>query len=126
MSYSIDNRDNQSPRNGYQVDTRSNTSNNANNDCNLLGTGLCFNAPYSYKHQTITAEASYRILPQTKFLLNDTFEIVNRTFADTSLVTSNKITAKLRSQLFDDVFSSVSYSTRTARHTTTTMVSRKS
>ena len=43
-------------------------------------------------------------------LLNDTFEIVNRTFADTSLVTSNKITAKLRSQLFDDVFSSVSYS----------------
>ena len=110
LSYSIDNRDNQSPRNGYQVDTRSNTSNNANNDCNLLGTGLCFNAPYSYKHQTITAEASYRILPQTKFLLNDTFEIVNRTFADTSLVTSNKITAKLRSQLFDDVFSSVSYS----------------
>jgi hypothetical protein len=102
------------------VDTRSNTSNTANNDCNFLGTGLCFNAPYSYEHQTITGEASYRILPQTKLTLNDTFEIINRTYADTSLVTSNKITAKLRSQLFDDVFSSVSYShqNRTAHNYT--------
>ena len=109
LSYTIDNRDNQSPRNAYSVDTRSNTSTSANGDCTAL-TGLCLNLPYSFEHQTFTAEAGYRILPQTKVTLNDTFETTFRSYADASFVTSNTVTAKIRSQLTDNVFGSFSYS----------------
>ena len=87
MSYTIDDRDNQSPRNAYAVDTRSNTSTSANGDC-APPAGLCLNLPFSFEHQTITAEAGYRILPQTKVTLNDTFETIYRSYADASFVTS--------------------------------------
>ena len=109
LAYTIDNRDNQSPSNNYLVDTRSNNSTSANGDCTANG-GLCTNLPFSYQHQTITAEAGYRIMPQTKVTLNDTFEDTQRTYADVSVVTQNTITAKIRSEVFDDVFGALSYS----------------
>jgi MtrB/PioB family decaheme-associated outer membrane protein len=109
VSYTIDDRDNQSPRNLYQVNTRSNTSTSANGDC-ALSAGLCGNLPYSYEHQTLSLEAGYRILPQTKVTLNDTVESTYRNYADMSFVTSNTATIKVRSRLNDDLFGSLSYS----------------
>ena len=93
ISYTIDNRDNQSPRNAYAVDTRSNTSTSANGDCSAL-TGLCLNLPFSFEHQILSAEAGYRILPQTKVTLNDTFDTTFRSYADASFVTSNTVTGQ--------------------------------
>jgi MtrB/PioB family decaheme-associated outer membrane protein len=106
LSYTIDNRENQTSRNAYIDDPRSNRA--VGEDCGFPGT-RCINLPYSYEHQKITAELGYRILPQTKVTLNDTFDTVYRTFADASLTTSNTVTAKVRSQLSDDVFGSLSY-----------------
>jgi MtrB/PioB family decaheme-associated outer membrane protein len=116
LSYTIDDRDNQSPRDAYEVNTRDNasTNNNANGDClvpsAISAAGACSNLPFSYEHQTITAEAGYSVLPHTKVSLNDTYEITYRNYADASLVTSNTVTAKVRSPLFDDVFGALSYS----------------
>jgi MtrB/PioB family decaheme-associated outer membrane protein len=109
LSYTIDDRDNQSSMNNYEVSTRSNTSTSANGDCTANG-GLCTNLPFSYEHQTFKGEIGYRILPQTKLLLSETFETVDRNYADASFVTTNTLSAKIRSQLFDDVFGSLSYS----------------
>jgi len=108
LSYTIDDRDNQSPSNAYGVDTRSVTAVNGGGDCGFTG-GRCINLPYSFQHQTITAEAGYRILPQTKVTLNNTFETTYRNYADASFVTSDTVTAKVRSQLDDDVFGAVSF-----------------
>ncbi len=109
LAYTIDNRDNQSSRNYYGDNTRSTKA--IGEDCGYaVGGGSCMNLPYGYEHQTISAEAGYRILPHTKISLNDTFETTYRTFADTSFVTSNRITARLRSELGDDIFGSISYS----------------
>lgn len=109
LAYTIDNRDNQSPRNGYQVDTRSNTSTSANGDCGF-GTGLCYNLPFSFNHQMVEAEAGYRILPQTKLSLTDRIESTYRNYANASFVTANTITAKVRSQIVPNVFGTLSYS----------------
>ncbi len=101
LSYTIDDRDNQTPRNVYAED---------HNSLATVGAASLSNLPFSYSHQTFTAEAGYRILPQTKVTLNDTYETTYRSYANTSLVTSNTITAKIRSQVFDDVFAALSYS----------------
>ncbi len=109
VSYTIDDRNNQTPSSPYNVDTRSTTAVNGGGDCAFPG-GTCYNLPFSYQHQALSAEAGYRILPQTKFTLNDTLESTWRSYADASFVTSNTVTAKLRSQLTDDLFGSLSYS----------------
>lgn len=102
LAYTIDNRDNQSPRNAYAVFQRSD---------NAGASGAIFsNLPFSYDHQTIVAEAGYRIFPQTKVTLNDTFETTYRNYTAASFVTQNTVTAKVRSQLLDTVFGSLSYS----------------
>jgi len=109
LSYTIDNRDNQSPRNFYQVDTRSSTNLAAGGDCAFPG-GLCANLPFSFEHQMLTAEAGYRIRPQTKVTLTDTIDSTYRNFADSSFVTSNTVTAKVRSEITDTLFGALSYS----------------
>ena len=101
LSYTIDDRDNQTPRNAYQED---------HNTLATVGAAIYSNLPYSYDHQTFTAEAGYRILPQTKVTLNETFETTYRSYANTSFVTTNTVTAKVRSQVFDNVFGALSYS----------------
>jgi len=113
LSYTIDNRDNQSPSNAYGVNTRSTATTSGGGDCAFTvgaTAGLCYNLPYSYEHQTITGEVGYSVLPHTKVSLNDTYEITQRNYADASFVTSNTVTAKVRSQLLDDVFGALSYS----------------
>lgn len=108
LSYTIDDRDNQTSSNLYGVDTRSVTAVNGGGDCGYTG-GFCRNLPYSFQHQTITAEAGYRILAHTKVTLNETFETTFRNYADASFVTSNTVTAKVRTQLDDDVFGALSF-----------------
>ena len=109
LAYTIDDYDNQTPRNGYQVNTRSSTSLSGGGDCAFTG-GLCYNLPFSFEHQTLEGEVGYRVLPQTKVSLTDKFESTYRTYADVSLVTSNTVTAKVRSELASDLFGTVSYS----------------
>jgi MtrB/PioB family decaheme-associated outer membrane protein len=113
LAYTIDDRDNQSPSNAYGVNTRSTATTSAGGDCAFtVGgvPGLCYNLPYSFEDQTFTGEAGYSILPHTKVSLNDTFETTYRNYADASFVTSNTVTAKVRSQLGDDLFGALSYS----------------
>lgn len=109
LSYTINDYDNLSSIGLYQVDTRSNTSTSANGDCSIGG-GLCSNLPFGYDHQTLTAEAGYRILPQTRLMLTETFETMYRSFANTTFTTTNTVTGKVRSQLMNDVFATLSYS----------------
>ena len=63
LSYTIDDRDNQTARRAYSDDVRSTAA--VGEDCAYVG-GRCINLPCSYQHQTVSAEAGYRILPQTK------------------------------------------------------------
>jgi len=85
LACKIDNRDNQSPRNLY-LDYPVSAANTSFSYDNL---------PFSYEHQIVTAEASHRILPQTKVTLNETLDSTYRTYANASPVTSNRITAKV-------------------------------
>lgn len=107
LAYTIDDRDNQSPSNLYQVDSRSNGQLNAGGDCAYTG-GLCRNLPFSFDHQMLTGEVGYRIFPQTKVTLNDTFDVTYRNYANATRVTANTATLRLRSQLNDDLFGSIS------------------
>jgi Putative outer membrane beta-barrel porin, MtrB/PioB len=99
LACKIDNRDNQSPRNLY-LDYPVSAANTSFSYDNL---------PFSYEHQIVTAEASHRILPQTKVTLNETLDSTYRTYANASPVTSNRITAKVRSEMLDGVFGALSY-----------------
>jgi hypothetical protein len=85
LACKIDNRDNQSPRNLY-LDYPVSAANTSFSYDNL---------PFSYEHQIVTAEASHRILTQTKVTLNGTLDSTYRTYANASPVTSNRITAKV-------------------------------
>ena len=105
LAYTIDNRDNMSPRNLYSnLSWRNRISDASNVDATL------YNLPFSYEHQTVVAEAGYRIAPQTKVTLTDTFESTYRNYTNASLVTANTITAKVRSSLFDNASGVLSYS----------------
>jgi hypothetical protein len=56
----------------------------------------------------VTAEAGYRLGPQTKFILNDTYEYYYRTYADTEVTNTNRISAKLRGPVTDWAFGTLS------------------
>jgi MtrB/PioB family decaheme-associated outer membrane protein len=99
LAYTIDDRSNKTQRSTFLTDVTSGTA-----------TAQYTNVPFSYSHQKATAEAGYRILPQTKVTLNETFETTYRSYANASFVTSNTVTAKIRSLLLDDVFGALSYS----------------
>jgi len=117
LAYTINSYDNKSPQNSYDSNTRSTVSGDGGGgDCDI--TGLCVNLPLSYEHQTISAEAGYRISPETKVSLSDTYETMHRTYADTSLVTTNTVTGKVRSSITDGLFGtlSVSHQDRTAHN----------
>lgn len=101
LAYTIDERDNETPRNSYRED---------HNTLATVPATTYQNLPFSFNHQTIVAEAGYRILPRTKITLTDTSETTYRSYANTSFVTANTVTAKIRSQVLDDVFMAVSYS----------------
>jgi MtrB/PioB family decaheme-associated outer membrane protein len=102
LAYTIDERDNQSPRNTYTEDHNGVTA--------PASWGSYSNVPFSYNHQTMVAEAGYRILPRTKITLNDTFETTYRNYANASFVTSNTVSAKVRSQMFEGIAGALSFS----------------
>ena len=106
VSYTIDDRENKTPRNAYFVQQRS----DGTSDCSTasVSTARCYNAPFSYEKQSVTAEAGYRVLPQTKISLSDTYDMVWRTYTDVYRVGTNRVTAKVRSALMDEVVASVS------------------
>lgn len=100
VAYTVDDRDNQTPRNSFTGDRNSAVS----------GVSTVTNVPFSYDHQTFLAEAGYRVLPNLKISVNDTYETTARTYADASFVTQNTITGKIRGQIISGVNGAVSYS----------------
>jgi MtrB/PioB family decaheme-associated outer membrane protein len=100
LAYTINDNNNQSPRNLFNV--------NPTGASAASSYFLYSNLPYSYEHQSVVAEAGYRLGPQTKIILNDTVDSTYRTFANTSLVTSNRISAKIRGPVTDWAFGSLS------------------
>lgn len=110
LAYTIDEHDNQTPRNYYQVDTRS-TAQLTGNCKYTVGaiSATCMNLPFSFNHQSFVAEAGYQFRPHSKIIINDTFETTYRNYADASFVTQNTASVKVRSQLTDTIFGSVGY-----------------
>jgi len=102
LAYTIDDRDNQSPRNRYAISAVDNAT------VTTPASGY-YNLPFSYNHQTATAEAGYRIRPQTKVSAGYRFDDTYRTFADTSVVIENSEWAQVRSQIVPDVFAALKY-----------------
>jgi len=98
-SYTIDDRDNMSPRNAYTTAVADTTTISTN-----------FNIPYSYLKQKATAEAGYRVLPQTKITFDYAYDSTVRSYADTKDVTENVFGGKVRSNLMEDVNGSLGYS----------------
>ena len=101
-SYTIDDYDNMTPRSHYITSVGDSVSN--------TGPNGYFNSPASYLKQKATAEAGYRVLPQTKITLDYDYDSTVRTFADTKDVTENIFGGKVRSNLVDDVNASLGYS----------------
>ncbi len=98
-SYTIDDRDNLSPRNNYVF-----------NLGDVAAASSQFNLPYSFMHQTAKLEAGYRVLPETKVTLGYTFDDTHRSYADTGDVTENTFLAKVRSAFDDGLSGSLGYS----------------
>lgn len=106
----------------HTLDDRSNlTSRNKYHTTNLLdlGTGLLhYNLPFSYERNAIVAETSYQVLPGRKLLLHYNLGLTLRNFVNTVNTTGNAVQAKVRSQLTDTLFGSLSYwfATRNAQN----------
>ncbi len=101
-SYTIDDRDNMTPRSHYVTavgDALANTG----------PTGYS-NTPSSYIHQKASLEGGYRVLDETKLTLDYDYDSTLRTFADTKDVTENTFGGKVRSHILDDVNGSLGYS----------------
>ena len=101
-SYTIDDRDNLTPRDHYVTSVGDTTTNTGPNEYS--------NVPYSYLHQKATVEGGYMVLPQTKLSLDYAYDSTVRTFADTKDVTENTGGAKVRSNLMEDLNASLGYS----------------
>ncbi len=97
LAYTMDDRENVSPRNMYTVypTSTANTSLQYNN------------LPFSYAHQTGSLDLGYRLGAQTKVTLSETLDNTHRTYADTSMVTTNRIGLKIRGPLADNLFASL-------------------
>ena len=82
LAYTIDDRDNQSSRNRYAFSAVDNAT------VTTPASGY-YNLPFSYNHQSATAEAGYRILPQTKIAVGYRFDDTYRTYSNASVVIEN-------------------------------------
>ncbi len=102
LAYTIDDRANQSPRNRYVFSAVDNAT------VTTPSSGY-YNLPYSYNHQSATAEVGYRLLPQTKVSVGYQFDDTYRTYADASVVIENTAWARIRSQVMPDVFAALRY-----------------
>lgn len=98
VSYTIDDRQNQTPRNSYSAyigDTA--TSENV------------FNLPLSYRHQQFKAEVGYRVAPETKITGAYIYQGTHRTYADTNDVTESIFQGKIRSTITEGLFGALSF-----------------
>ncbi len=68
------------------------------------------NIPLDYTHQTFSAQAGYRILPQTKVSLGYAYDSTVRTNSNTREVTQSTFNAKVRTNLWSDTFGSLGFS----------------
>jgi MtrB/PioB family decaheme-associated outer membrane protein len=99
FAYTFDDRNNESPRNTYNVFPVSALATSFNNYSNL---------PFSYLHQVGEFDAGYRVAPRTKISVTDTMDFTERNYTNTSLVTSNRIFGKIRGPVVEDVYGSFS------------------
>jgi MtrB/PioB family decaheme-associated outer membrane protein len=99
VSYTIDDRSNLSPRNLYREYLQ---------DAFSANPTRAFNLPMGYDHQVFDVTGGYRILPQTKVTLGYAYDWTRRSDGNTPLVAENSFIGKVRSNLFDDTYGSVS------------------
>lgn len=99
-SYTIDDRDNQSPRRTFDA-LRDDTS-----SLNAVNT----NAPYSFQYQKANAEAGYTIMPGTRAVAGYTYERRTRTFSAVDRNSENIGYARINTQLLDEVIAILSFS----------------
>lgn len=102
LAYTIDDRDNRSPRNRYAISAVDNAT------LTTPASGY-FNLPFSYNHQMATAEAGYRILPLTRVSVGYQFDDTYRTFSNSSVVIENTEWAQIRSQIVPSLFASLRF-----------------
>ena len=96
--YTLDDRENRSSQNAY-----------LGYPINSATTSFTYtNLPFSYRSESIGGEVSYRLGPQTKVTLADTLSYTARTFTDTTQVTTNRVSAKIRGPLMDNLFGNLS------------------
>ena len=97
----------------YTLDDRSNlTSRNEWNSTNFLDSGGAvehMNLPFSYERNAIVAEAGYQVMPGTKVTFDYNLDLTHRTYVNTVNTLENAMTAKVRSQLTDNLFGTLSY-----------------
>jgi MtrB/PioB family decaheme-associated outer membrane protein len=99
-SYTIDDRDNQSPRF---------TFNALRDDTNSLN-AITTNAPYSFQYQKANAEAGYSVMSGTRVVAGYTYERRTRTFSAADRNSENTVYAHVNTQLLDEVFAILSFS----------------
>ena len=107
VAYTLDDRDNMSPRNLY-----SNINPDGTNTVTATSPeSPARNMPFSVHHQTGVVEAGYRIAPETKVTLTQTLDDVWRNYSDTSNVVTERTALKLRGPvpISDGVFGSLAY-----------------
>ncbi len=97
VAYTIDNRDNETPRNNYLVYPVSATT----VDSHIY-------TPFTFRHQSLTAEAGYRVWGQTKLTLNDTVDEMFRSYGLATNTETNRTTLKLRGPVTSGLFGSIS------------------
>ncbi len=107
VAYTLDDRDNMSPRNFY-------TDINPDSTSTVTLTSPehpAYNLPFSIHHQTGVVEAGYRIAPETKLTLTQTLDDVWRNYSDTSNVVTENTALKLRGPIpvSDGIFGSLGY-----------------
>jgi MtrB/PioB family decaheme-associated outer membrane protein len=99
-SYTIDDRDNQSPSRTF--------------DALVNDTAEFFDVtttlPYSFQHQKANAEAGYSVMSGTRVVAGYTYERRTRTFSATDRNNENTFYAHANTQLFNEVFATLSFS----------------
>ena len=100
LGYTIDNRDNETPSNVW---TMINTTS--------AGSGAAFtspNFPFTFRHQTVVAEAGYRVWGQTKLTVTNTLDDTYRSYGASTDVQTERLAGKLRGPVIDGIYASLS------------------
>jgi MtrB/PioB family decaheme-associated outer membrane protein len=98
-AYTIDTRDNQTTKNAWINYPMSSSSSSQY---------IYQNTPFSFRHQTASLEAGYRIFGQTKLTVSDTLDEMYRSYASATDVESNRVQVKLRGPVTESVYGSLS------------------